>query len=51
MDLRIETEQIVTATEDGGVYAAPELVELGSAMAVTLGSKGNDSADDTQYWN
>ncbi|WP_406109877.1 lasso RiPP family leader peptide-containing protein [Kitasatospora purpeofusca] len=31
-------------------YTTPELSELGSVTEATLGSAGNNNADDTQYW-
>lgn len=35
---------------EGTVYAAPKLSELGTVTESTLGSAGNDNADDTQYY-
>lgn len=32
------------------MYTAPALSELGTVTEATLGSAGNDQADDTQYW-
>ncbi|MFF8789183.1 lasso RiPP family leader peptide-containing protein [Streptomyces sp. NPDC015125] len=31
-------------------YTAPAVSELGTVVEVTLGSAGNDQADDTQYY-
>lgn len=31
-------------------YVTPALTELGTVTAVTLGSAGNNNADDTQYF-
>lgn len=31
-------------------YTAPALSELGTVTEATLGSAGNNNADDTQYW-
>ncbi|MFI0742725.1 lasso RiPP family leader peptide-containing protein [Streptomyces sp. NPDC021100] len=31
-------------------YIAPTLTVLGTVTEVTLGTAGNDEADDTQYW-
>ncbi len=31
-------------------YIAPTLTVLGTVAEVTLGTAGNDNADDTQYW-
>ncbi|MEV7676441.1 lasso RiPP family leader peptide-containing protein [Streptomyces sp. NPDC088752] len=38
-----------TTTEQ--TYTTPAVSELGTVVEVTLGSAGNDNADDTQYWN
>lgn len=32
-------------------YTAPALSELGTVTQATLGTAGNDRADDTQYWD
>ncbi|MFI9391897.1 lasso RiPP family leader peptide-containing protein [Streptomyces bauhiniae] len=32
-------------------YSTPAVSELGTVVKVTLGSAGNDNADDTQYWS
>ncbi|WP_431770892.1 lasso RiPP family leader peptide-containing protein [Streptomyces cucumeris] len=32
------------------IYSAPAVSKLGTVVAVTLGSAGNNNADDTQYW-
>ncbi|MER8234321.1 lasso RiPP family leader peptide-containing protein [Streptomyces sp. NPDC094049] len=39
----------ITATEQ--TYSAPAISELGTVTEVTLGTAGNDRADDTQYWD
>lgn len=33
------------------IYSTPAVSELGTVVEVTLGSAGNDNADDTQYWS
>ncbi|MFF2402699.1 hypothetical protein [Streptomyces goshikiensis] len=43
------TETIVVA--ETPVYVAPALLSLGTVTGATLGSAGNDSADDTQYYS
>ncbi|MFF9346693.1 lasso RiPP family leader peptide-containing protein [Streptomyces sp. NPDC014734] len=42
MDTHFEFETVT--------YTAPVLSELGSVTEATLGSAGNNNADDTQYW-
>lgn len=32
-------------------YTTPALSVLGTVTGATLGTAGNDRADDTQYWN
>ncbi|MEW2497526.1 hypothetical protein AB0942_28920 [Streptomyces nodosus] len=39
-----------TATTETEVYTAPVLCALGTVTGATLGSAGNNNADDTQYW-
>ncbi|HEY8985464.1 MAG TPA: hypothetical protein VIU15_38570 [Streptomyces sp.] len=42
MDKQIEFETVP--------YVTPAVSELGTVTGATLGSAGNDKADDTQYW-
>ncbi|MEV4000298.1 hypothetical protein ACFYPK_31715 [Streptomyces halstedii] len=37
-------------TAETETYTAPVLSELGTVTGATLGSAGNNNADDTQYW-
>ncbi|MFB7126160.1 lasso RiPP family leader peptide-containing protein [Kitasatospora sp. NPDC056273] len=37
--------------KDTAEYVTPALDELGTVVEVTLGSAGNNNADDTQYWS
>ncbi|MFF0170692.1 hypothetical protein [Streptomyces prasinus] len=43
----MDTTATITETE---VYTAPVLSALGTVTEATLGSAGNNNADDTQYW-
>ncbi|MEU5431004.1 lasso RiPP family leader peptide-containing protein [Streptomyces olivoreticuli] len=36
--------------EQTEVYVTPVLTVLGTVTEVTLGTAGNNNADDTQYW-
>ncbi|MFD8148793.1 hypothetical protein [Streptomyces sp. NPDC059708] len=42
MDTNVEFETVT--------YTTPALSVLGTVTGATLGSAGNDNADDTQYW-
>ncbi|MFE0190718.1 hypothetical protein [Streptomyces sp. NPDC058989] len=46
-------QEQTTAPADAPTYTyAPAVVtEFGSVTAATLGNKGGNLADDTQYWN
>lgn len=37
-------------TTESETYTAPVLSELGTVTGATLGSAGNNNADDTQYF-
>ncbi|MGW1902240.1 hypothetical protein ACWCQB_33755 [Streptomyces hirsutus] len=43
----MDTTATTTETE---VYTVPVLSALGTVTGTTLGSAGNNNADDTQYW-
>ncbi|GGT56236.1 hypothetical protein GCM10010271_70090 [Streptomyces kurssanovii] len=40
----------VEVETEAGVYVAPAVSDLGSVTEVTLGTAGNDIADDTEYF-
>lgn len=42
--------ELTLTVEQSEVYATPVLADLGSVKETTLGSAGNNNADDTQYW-
>jgi hypothetical protein len=49
-DYRRYSMDTTATTADPETYTAPVLSELGSVTSATLGSAGNNNADDTQYW-